>query len=348
MPVKKPTMLLPIFIQFVIVCLINMMGPVNADEVEIKNGDKLSGTVQRMEEDTLVLSTSYAGDISISWGQIATLQTENPITIVMRDTTTLEGTLVVIKTGEIGVLPTNSKGITPLKLSDIIFINPPRELLYTGIRTRGRFNFGIIFQKGNTNKEQYNFDGEGSGRGQHNRYKLEWDSNLERDSANTTVQNASISGNIDRFITKKLFLATHLTLEHDRLKDLDLRATGGGEVGYQFLESTEKNLSLRVGLSYVKEFFTEDNDTDFYAFRWRPDFDYTLYKNFAQFFHTHTGIWNLKESGRVIIQTKTGFRLPIADNFNTTFQLDLDWDSETPSDAKQLDAKYRVTAGYNW
>jgi hypothetical protein len=344
----KPTMLLPFFIQFVIVCLINTMGPVNADEVEIENGDKLSGTVQQMEEDTLVLSTSYAGDISISWGQVATLQTANPITIVMQDTTTLEGTMVVTKTGEIGVLLINAKAITPLKLADIIFINPPRELLYTGIRTRGRLNFGVMFQKGNTNKEQYNFDGEGSGRGQHNRYELEWDSNFEQESANTTVQNASISGNIDRFITKKFFLSTLLTLEHDRLKDLELRTIGGGEVGYQFLESTEKNLSLRIGLSYVKELFNEDNDTGFYALRWRPDFDYTLYKDFAQLFHTHRGLWNPNESGRVIIQTNTGFRFPVANHFNTTFQLGLDWDSETPSDAKQLDAKYRVTAGYNW
>jgi hypothetical protein len=341
-------MLLPFFIQLVIVCLINTIGLVSADEVEIENGDKLSGTVQRMEEDTLVLSTSYAGDISISWDQVTGLQTKNPITIVMRDSTTLEGTIVIITTGEIGILPVDAKSITPLKLADIIFINPPRELLYTGIRTRGRFNFGIIFQKGNTNKEQYNFDGEGSGRGQHNRYKLEWDSNLEQESADTTVQNASISGSIDRFITKKLFLSIPLTLEHDRLKDLDLRATGGGEVGYQFLESAEKNLSLRIGLSYVKEFFNEDNDTDFYALRWRPDFDYTLYKNFAQFFHTHTGLWNPNESRRVIIQTNTGFRFPVADNFNTTIQLDLDWDSATPSDAKQFDAKYRVTVGYNW
>ena len=348
MPVMNTTTLLLFLIQIGFVFLINPMWPANADEVRLENGDKLSGTVQRMEAGTLVLSTSYAGDISISWGQVTTLQTEHPITIVMQDNTTLEGIVAVTKTGEIGVFPTRAKTMTPLELADIVFINPPRELLYTGIRTRGRFNFGIIVQKGNTNKEQYNFDGEGTGQGQHNRYKLEWDSNFEQERANTTVQNASISGNIDRFITKKLFLSALSTLEHNRLKDLDLRALGGGEVGYQFLESTEKNFSLRIGLSYVKEFFNEDNDDGFYALRWRPDFDYTLYKNIAQFFHKHTGIWNTEESGRVIIRTNTGFRIPVADIFNTTFQLDLDWDSETPSDAKQLDTKYRVTVGYNW
>ncbi len=39
-----------------------------ADEVRLKNGDKLTGQVVRMEEEKLVLKTTYAGEIAIAWG----------------------------------------------------------------------------------------------------------------------------------------------------------------------------------------------------------------------------------------------------------------------------------------
>jgi hypothetical protein len=37
-----------------------------ADEVRLKNGDKLTGQVVRMEEEKLVLKTTYAGEIAIA------------------------------------------------------------------------------------------------------------------------------------------------------------------------------------------------------------------------------------------------------------------------------------------
>jgi len=39
-----------------------------ADEVRLINGDKLTGQVVRMEEEKLVLKTTYAGEIAIAWG----------------------------------------------------------------------------------------------------------------------------------------------------------------------------------------------------------------------------------------------------------------------------------------
>ena len=45
-----------------------MAGNSLADEIRLKNGDKLTGQVVRMEEEKLVLKTTYAGEIAIAWG----------------------------------------------------------------------------------------------------------------------------------------------------------------------------------------------------------------------------------------------------------------------------------------
>ena len=38
-----------------------------ADEVRLKNGDKLTGQVVRMVENKLIFKTTYAGEITIAW-----------------------------------------------------------------------------------------------------------------------------------------------------------------------------------------------------------------------------------------------------------------------------------------
>ena len=45
----------------------------NAEQVTLKNGDKITGTVVKSDGKTLVFKTDYAGDLSISWAAIQDL-----------------------------------------------------------------------------------------------------------------------------------------------------------------------------------------------------------------------------------------------------------------------------------
>ncbi|MFY9705355.1 MAG: hypothetical protein WAJ95_05525, partial [Desulfobacterales bacterium] len=54
--------LIVIWISFSITALTNV---VTADEVILENGDKITGTLERLEKGTLVFNTEYAGEITI-------------------------------------------------------------------------------------------------------------------------------------------------------------------------------------------------------------------------------------------------------------------------------------------
>jgi hypothetical protein len=43
---------------------------VMADEVQLKNGDRISGQVVIMEDDKLIFKTPYAGEITIIWKEV--------------------------------------------------------------------------------------------------------------------------------------------------------------------------------------------------------------------------------------------------------------------------------------
>ncbi len=63
-----------------------------ADEVHLKNGDRLSGTIVTLSAGKLELETDFAGRLSINWGQVDRIETESPIEVVLADGTSLKGT----------------------------------------------------------------------------------------------------------------------------------------------------------------------------------------------------------------------------------------------------------------
>ena len=60
-----------------------------ADEVRLKNGGVLPGKIVGMEDGKLLLKTSYAGEISIKWSEVATLRTDSPAHVVSEHDTTM-------------------------------------------------------------------------------------------------------------------------------------------------------------------------------------------------------------------------------------------------------------------
>ena len=64
---------------FIAVVVLVSSGTALADEVRLKNGDRISGRIIRMEQNKLVLKTDYAGEITIDWPQVASISAEEQI-----------------------------------------------------------------------------------------------------------------------------------------------------------------------------------------------------------------------------------------------------------------------------
>src|SRR6185312_11437003 len=58
------------FIKSVLLLLLLFGAVVNAEQISLKNGDRLTGTIVSMDGKKLVLKTTYAGDVSINWDSV--------------------------------------------------------------------------------------------------------------------------------------------------------------------------------------------------------------------------------------------------------------------------------------
>lgn len=131
-----------------------------ADELWLKNGDHLTGKVVTMEEGKLIFKTFYAGDISVKWGEISRLITDEPIRVVLSDETALKGTTKPAEDGKMKLKMGKIAETASFDLAEVKSINPTPAAKEPAAKLKGHLNVGLSATKGNTETETQHFDGE--------------------------------------------------------------------------------------------------------------------------------------------------------------------------------------------
>src|SRR5215472_14990922 len=62
-----------------------------ADQVSLKNGDRLTGTIVKSDGKTLILHTDYAGDVNLNWSAIQGMQSGQELHVQLQDGRTIVG-----------------------------------------------------------------------------------------------------------------------------------------------------------------------------------------------------------------------------------------------------------------
>jgi putative salt-induced outer membrane protein YdiY len=317
-----------------------------ADEIWLKNGDRLSGKIIRMEADNLVFNTGYAGEIIIQRQEIKTLKTDTPVKLMLGDGAEVEGLLAPGENGNIIITPPGSKEPLSVGLANLKGINPKPPA--PPVKTNARINFGASFTDGNTQTENIYGDAELVTRFDKNRFTLGALYKRSKDEDVTTSDRIMGYLKYDYFMTEKWYLYASLAGEKDEFKDLNLRTTGGLGLGYQFFETETGKLSLDGGASYVDNNYIEADDNGYAAGRWSLIFEYFLLKKVLQFFHYHTGLQSFEDSDDLLFYSQTGLRVPLYKNLNSTLQFNYDYD-KNPSPGKENDDSAVIfTIGYQW
>jgi putative salt-induced outer membrane protein YdiY len=330
----------------IILVLVLTTGKVLADEVYLKNGDHMTGKVIRMENKILIFKTSYAGEISMKWVEVASIQTDESIHIILSNETSTRGIAVPAGEGKVQVKANEIEEPLKFDLTQMVIINPkPPE---PPIKLNARVNVGLTAQRGNTDTDNVYIDGNFVARTEKNRYTIGGEYNLEKTDDERTANNALGYIKYDHFLNEKWYLYSNALFETDEFKDLDLRTALGVGAGYQFFETELTNLSLEAGLSYVNEDYDEAEDDNFSAGRWSINFDRYLFNKALQFFHYHEGYVSLEDTSDIVFKSRTGFRVPLYKRLTATAQYNYDRDSQPAPGADKVDTKYMLLLGYKY
>ena len=319
-----------------------------ADVVTLVNGDRLTGTIVRKEDDTLVFETSYGGELNIRWIEVTGIFSDKPQRIYLDDGRRLTGKPVPRGDGEITVEAEGEPPSEPVLVSRVRWINPSPHISGEGVKFNGRFNLGAASTAGNTDTDKVHIDAEVIARALKNRYTAGIAVNEGQTSGVKTESDSLAYLKYDRFLTRKWYAYVNGSAEQDRFKDIDLRTTAGAGSGYQFFDTGRTNLSLEGGLSHVRTDFDAAPHEDYAALRWALKFEQFLFKSQVQFFHQHEALLSIDDPEKLLVKSMTGLRMPLADKIRTSLQYNVDFENEPAPGRVKTDRAVLLTLGYEF
>ena len=247
-----------------------LTGALLADSVTMKNGDRLTGTVIRVEGDALTLKSELAGEVKIPFDAITSIDSGAPLSLVLKDGQTIVGSLkaeadrYTVTTAAAGRVETTKEKIATIRseeeqtryLARLDRLTNPRLLdLWTGF-----FDAGYAATRGNAETNTFNLGANLV------RATSRDKTTLYFTSINTTARLQGISqqtahairggGRYDLNVSKKSFVFALSDLEFDEFQRLDLRFVLGGGGGYRFIQNKRTLFDVFSGANLHKEFFS--------------------------------------------------------------------------------------------
>jgi putative salt-induced outer membrane protein YdiY len=321
-------------------------GFLRADEIHLKNGDRLSGKIVSLSERKLMLEAEFAGRLAIDWAHVDRISTDAPHTVVLENGAILKGVVKPSDTpGRLELSGEAALEPVPVELAQVKAINPPEE---PAVKLNGRINLGFSKTSGNTDLENTHADAEVVVRAASHRLTLGGDYNRASEDNRKTVDNAAGRLKHDYFLTRQIYWYLNGLLERDQLKDINLRTTAGPGLGYQIFEGELMNLSVEAGPSYVYTSFNHGGSDDSVSGRWGIKFDRFFFEKLFQYYFTNEGYISASDASDVFMFTRTGLRFPVHGGLSLNVGWEWDWDNTPADDANKSDYRYILSIGYGF
>jgi putative salt-induced outer membrane protein len=246
--------------------LILLTGGGFADEIRLKNGDRLSGSIVRGDQKVLILKTEYAGLVTISVEAIEQIVTAQSIYVSVAKGETLFGQLLA-REGRYEVLGKETASPVRVEAEAIEAIRSVAEqATFERLRNpgwldlwNGGVDFGYSLTTGNTRTNNLTLGGT-LGR-QTPRDKTSFYAtyinaqNKTRGIAETTANAIRGGGRYESSVSSRLSGFGFADLEYNQIQLLDLRTVLGGGLGWSVIKRERGQLQLFGGGSYNREAF---------------------------------------------------------------------------------------------
>jgi putative salt-induced outer membrane protein YdiY len=290
-----------------------------ADQVTLKNGDRITGSVVKKDAKTLVVESKIIGTVTIPWEEVQTVSTEQPINIVLSGGDTVQGTLAP-REQNVEIVGTQAKRQVPL--SEISVLRNADEQheyerrLSPGFADlwAGTASLGFAGAQGNAETSTLTATLDAARVTNSDKTTVYFkavraSADLEGVSA-TTAQAVRGGWGYSRNVATRWFVNGFNDYEYDRFQNLDLRFVLGGGLGYIAWKGENGRLDLLGGGAYNRESFSPAAPAESFTRNsaeayFGDDFTYTLasvtslYQN-ARFFP------NLSETGEYRFNFDTG------------------------------------------
>jgi putative salt-induced outer membrane protein YdiY len=261
-------MLKAIVVRLTIPFLFSM--PVLADQVVLKNGDRLTGGIVSADEKELTIKTEFAGTIKIQADAIVQISSDQPLYLVLKDSQTLLGIVSTtddrldVRTADAGSVSVSRASLQTIRSKEAqsAYEAELDRLRNPGLADlwKGTADAGFSLTRGNSKTVNLSLGMNATRtttRDKTTAYVTSLYATNRATGANVNTANAVRGGGrYDLNITSRLFGYGTGDLEYDEFQKLDLRVVLGGGLGWKVYRHEDTVFSVFGGGTLNKEYFS--------------------------------------------------------------------------------------------
>ena len=238
-----------------------------ADQITLKNGDRVTGNVVKGDGKTLVVHTDAAGDVTIQFSAIQEIKTDQELHVTLKNGKTAVGPVTTTE-GKIEVA-TKASGMVEVAKEDVTLIRNDAEQaaydksLHPGLMRgwTGGANVGFSVARGNSQTENLALAFNAVHASLHDKITLYASSIYTK---NDTPPPPTVAANLDtgglrydRNVNSRLFVFGAADFMANALQFLDLRGVYSGGFGFHAIKSDATTLNFLGGINYTHETYSD-------------------------------------------------------------------------------------------
>lgn len=317
---------------------------VSADEIILKNGDRLTGTVTKLEEGVLTLKTEYSEPVKIRKEEIKSISTNEHVKIHLVGTKELKGKLKTDEEGHLSVESSIEREAAIIDWNKVKAINPTPVI---PPKWKGNVTLGANLQTGNTDRTSVSVGAEAARKTDQDRFSLRFLHNYAEENDEITVRNTYGSLKYDYFFTRSLYGYLGVELLNDKFRDLNLRTVVGPGIGYQIWDDPIEILLFEAGVSYFSEDLKEGEDDHWITARLAGNFSYKI-KDAIVFSEQFILYPSVGKIGEYQLRNEAGVTSALGARWALKFTNILEHDSDPPEGVKKSDLYWILALQYSF
>jgi len=231
--------------------------PVLADQIVMKNGDRVTGSVVKKDGNSLTVKADQLGTVVLPWDQVASITTDKPVNVVLADgrkaraNITTSGAMLTIGTinaapGDVSVIRDDAEQAAFDRL-----LKPTWGELWAG-----NASLGLAGTEGNAEALTFTLGATAARTTNTDKTSLYFnaiDSSAKVNGTDSQTAEAVRGGwAYNHNLKSKTFIGVFNDYAFDKFQDVNLRFVVGGNFGYHLMKKKNSQLDVLGGFDYIR------------------------------------------------------------------------------------------------
>ena len=314
-----------------------------ADTVELVNGDRLTGTVRRLEDGVVVLQSELLGTLDVDWDKIRSIDSDAMFSVLTSDGDSHYGTLARDgSTTTVGPPGRPAIGLPSESIERAVPQQPRSGVsrFLTGLE--GSADLGHSLAGGNQHQTQSSLGATADYESARFRFSARLDSLFARQDGARSQSRHALNTRLVRFSNSNLFTYGLSALERNERRLLDIRSRFGGGLGWRLLGNDDTRFATLGGFALVHEELRDIEDRTsgeaFAGLEWEAQLFGKVEVEMRLTVHS-----DLADRDRVRAEYDGTLRIPIAKRLSYSLRLFDRYDTRPASTVERND--YGIVSG---